>query len=236
MHASPHRRGAARRPSAFFSPSYVLSLPLSSRTNEIVRSCYRGRPIRALARPGSDGIKEKRRRYERKTATWKPPRNSWRRSFDFFFFFFLQARSKGVTRPGRPSIDKSRKDDGPDRCFRQREVRPCALISNGFTEGPAADDATAGQYCRFPDPFALLPPRIHYRGGRFLSRRFIKEHTAPSLPPLSPPRSPLSTPSELPVLPLVLPKLDGQSLIRKPRLIRFLRTVVLRFERANISF
>ncbi|TGZ55509.1 hypothetical protein DBV15_06699 [Temnothorax longispinosus] len=99
-------------------------------------------------------------------------------------------KSKGVTRAGRPSIDKSRKDDGPDRCFRQREVRPCALISNGFTEGPAADDATAGQYCRFPDPFALLPPRIHYRGGRFLSRRFIKEHTAHHHFLLSPPFAP----------------------------------------------
>lgn len=117
---------------------------------------------------------------------------------------------------GRRSINHER-TTGPDRCFRQREVRPCALISNGFTEGPAADDATAGQYCRFPDPFALLPPRIHYRGGRFLSRRFIKEHTAPSLPPFSS-LSPLSDSigTHSPPPPLVLSKLDRQSLIRVP--------------------
>lgn len=53
--------------------------------------------------------------------------------------------SEKQTRPARLSIDKSRKDDGPDRCFRQRGVRPCALISNGFTEGPAADDAGDGR-------------------------------------------------------------------------------------------
>lgn len=134
-------------------------------------------------------VKERQRlRRERERDNHRNRRGTRADHSIYFFFFFFQARSKGVTRPGCTSIDKSRENDGPDRCFRQREVRPCALISNGFTEGPAADDAAAGQYCRFPDPFALLPPRIHYRGGRFLSRRFIKEHTAPSLPPFSPVR------------------------------------------------
>lgn len=155
---------------------------------------------------------EKRQRLRReRRRRWKPPQNSWQGDYSVYFYYFFQARSKDVTRPGW-LIDKSRKNDGPDRCFRQREVRPCALISNGFTEGPAADDATAGQYCRFPDPFALLPPRIYYRGGRFLSRRFIKEHTAPSFPLFSLVR-PFRTPLE-PALSLILSKLDRQSLLR----------------------
>jgi len=237
VHASPHRLSAARRVApASFSPSHILSFPLSSCTNQIIRSCYRGRPIRALVRPGSDG----------KGKTEVTLRERWRtaaelvaRIIRYIFFFFFSSEEQR-TRSGRPPIDKSRKDDGPVRCFRQREVRPCALISNGFTEGPAADDATTvGQYCRFPDPFALLPPRIHYRDSRFLSRHFIKEHTAPSLPPFSPVRpfrlywNPLPSPSHRSVQ---TRQTIVDSRTREPRLIRFLGTAVLQFEQTNISF
>lgn len=78
--SSPARLGAARRvaPVRLFSPSHILSLPLSSRTNEIVCSCYRDRPIRALVRPGSDGETETiEAERERERRRWKSPRNSW---------------------------------------------------------------------------------------------------------------------------------------------------------------
>lgn len=58
------------------------------------------------------------------------------------------------------------------------------LISNGLGRRAVRCSATAA----FPNPFALLPPRIHYAGVYlffffffFLSRRFIKEqHSASS--------------------------------------------------------
>lgn len=88
-------------------------------------------------------------------------------------------------------------------------------------------------YRRFPDPFALLPPRIYYRGGCFLSRRFIKEHAAPSLPPF--PRSPRSPRTPLALRrhrrrPVRARRTVTDSRVRKPRLIRFLGTAVPCFE------
>lgn len=65
--SSPARRGAARRvaPASLLLAFCLFRYP----TNEIVGSRYRGRPICALVRPGSDG-KEKLRREKRR---WKPP-------------------------------------------------------------------------------------------------------------------------------------------------------------------
>lgn len=81
---------------------------------------------------------------------------------------------------GWRSIDKSRGTTGPgDRGIpRQVCTNACvrALISNGLTEGPAGRSVPRSPL------LTPLPPRIHYRGGCFLSRRFIKEHAAPSLP------------------------------------------------------
>lgn len=73
-----------------------------------------------------------------------------RRGFIYFFFSSEKQRSNAGCR----SINHER-TTGPDRCFRQREVRPCALISNGFTEGPAADDADGRSVLQVPRP---LPP------------------------------------------------------------------------------
>lgn len=155
MHASPHRRGAAPLRLSF-SPSRVLSLPLSSHTNEIA-------PATAPTADSRTGSSRKRRRKSERPACGRVERERQR--------FCGNRRGTLATRGSlagtRFYIFPREKRAGPGRDRRsinherttgivgQREVRPCALISNGLTEGPAAD-GRSGQY-RAGSPRPLRP-------------------------------------------------------------------------------
>lgn len=116
---------------------------------------------------------------------------------DFFSpFLSSRARSERSKRGpvGRRSINHER-TTGPIVAFDSGKVRPCALISNGFTEGPAADDATAAPVSIAGSPTPSPYFRREYITGvavfcRDVSLRNTRHHRFLLFPP---PRLPLSS-------------------------------------------